>query len=243
VAVVTGASVGIGAAISKNLVKHGMTVVGLARNKEAIEKLAEECKGLGYRGKLIAHKCDVSKEAEIEEVFKWVESNVGGVDVCVNNAGFATKETLLELTADQMRAMLDVNVVGLTLCASKAANSMLARKVDGHIININSMSGHRLTGRFNFYAATKFAVTAITEGLRRELVEQSDIRVTQISPGFVETEFAPRAFGEEEGRAIYASKKHILQAQDIAEAVLFALSAPPSAQVHDILIRPTGEKL
>jgi NADP-dependent 3-hydroxy acid dehydrogenase YdfG len=201
-----------------------------------------ETQAKGFPGKLVPFKCDLSNETDIDDLFKYIEANHGGVDVCVNNAGFASKETLLELNATQMRSMLDVNVVGLVLCASKSANSMLARGVnDGHIFNINSMSGHRLTGMLNFYSATKFAVTALTEGLRRELVARSRIRVTQISPGLVETEFAPRAFGAEKGQQLYEARTNKLQAEDLVDALIYALGAPERTQVHDILIRPTGD--
>ncbi|CAG7706074.1 unnamed protein product [Allacma fusca] len=242
VALVTGASVGIGAGICASLVEHGMTVVGCARNKDAIQKISDDLRDKGLTGKLIPYKCDVSDETEVNNLFAYIEANHGGVDVCVNNAGFSTHQTLLEINATEMRAMLDVNVVGLVLCAQKSVNSMLTRGVhDGHIININSMAGHRISGFLNFYTATKFAVTALNEGLRKEVVAKSRIRVTAISPGAVDTHFAHRIVGEEMAKQMYKTID-TLSVQDIVDALIFALSAPENSQVHDIQIRPTGQK-
>jgi len=112
---------------------------------------------------------------------------------------------------------------------------------DGHVFNLNSMSGHRLTGMLNFYGATKFAVTALTEGFRRELVEDSKIRITSISPGLVETEFLSRTFDEKKANTIYSSVD-VLKPEDIADIILFVLSGPTNVQIHDVLVRPVGEK-
>jgi len=196
-----------------------------------------------YPGELVPYKCDVSKDEEVDKMFEWIKANHTGVDICVNNAGFSYNKPLLEISGKEMREMLDVNVVALTLCTSKSVNSMKERGVnDGHIFNINSMSGHRITGFLNFYTATKYAVTALNEGFRRELVENSKIRVTSISPGLVETEFLSRTFNNEQQAKDVYSTVDVLTPKDIADIVLFILSGPPNVQVHDILIRPVGQK-
>jgi NADP-dependent 3-hydroxy acid dehydrogenase YdfG len=244
VAIVTGASAGIGAAICKTLVKNSMIVIGCARRLERLEQLSEECRLLDYKGELVPYKCDLRKDSEIEAMFAWIKSNHGGVDVCVNNAGLSTESPLLECSIEQLREMVDVNVLALTLCSKLAVKSMMERSVnDGHIFMINSMSGHRLTGKFNFYACTKFAVTALVEGFRRELVEKSSrIRVTGISPGVVETEFLNRTLGEVNAKAQYKAMPR-MTSQDIADALVYALSTPENVQVHDIQLRPTGTKI
>jgi len=121
---------------------------------------------------------------------------------------------------------------------------MKNRKIDdGHIINISSMSGHRVVSSrpTHFYSATKHAVKALTDGVRNELREmKSNIRITEISPGLVETEFQVRMSGEAAAEKVY-SKIKCLQADDIADSVVYALSAPPHVQVHDILMRPTNQ--
>ncbi|KAL2096734.1 hypothetical protein ACEWY4_008882 [Coilia grayii] len=246
VALVTGASVGIGAAIAKALVRHGMKVVGCARNVEKIEKLAAECQSAGLSGSLIPYKCDLSNEEEILSMFSAIKTLHQGVDVCINNAGLAHSEPLLSGKTEGWRAMMDVNVLALSICTREAYQSMKERNVDdGHIININSMSGHRIvpSASVHFYSATKYAVTALTEGLRQELREaKTHIRATAISPGLVETEFAFRLHSDdpEKAAATYASIK-CLEAGDIASAVVYALSAPPHVQIGDILMRPVEQ--
>ncbi|KAG5836650.1 dehydrogenase/reductase SDR family member 11-like [Anguilla rostrata] len=246
VALVTGASVGIGAAIARTLVQHCMTVVGCARNVEKIEKLAAECRSAGYAGTLIPYKCDLSSEEEILSMFSAIKTLHQGVDVCVNNAGLACAEPLLSGQADGWRTMINVNVLALSICTREAYQSMKERSVDdGHIININSMSGHRVVPNadVHFYSATKYAVTALTEGLRQELREaKSHIRASCISPGLVETEFAFRLHNSnpEKAAATYEQIK-CLEANDVASAVAYILSVPPHVQIGDVLMRPVEQ--
>ncbi|XP_013399400.1 dehydrogenase/reductase SDR family member 11 [Lingula anatina] len=244
VALVTGASVGIGAAIVRKLVQHGMKVVGCARGVEKIQALADELKDKD--GTLLPIKCDLSNEEEILSMFKTIKQTWGGVDVCINNAGLALNAPLLSGATEQWKTMLDVNIMGLCICSREAFKSMRVRKVDdGHIILISSMSGHRVipSAAIHFYSATKYAVTGILEGLRNEVrALKTNIRISAVSPGVVETEFAYRLHEgqEEKAKAIY-SKAPVLQGEDIADAVIYALSAPPHVQVHDILLRPTSQ--
>ncbi|XP_071106735.1 dehydrogenase/reductase SDR family member 11-like [Haliotis cracherodii] len=245
VALVTGASAGIGAGLVKALVKHGMKVVGCARNVDNIQKLADELKN--EPGTVKAVRCDVSKEEDVLAMFKMIRADpdLGGVDVCINNAGLAHDDTLLTGRTTQWREMVDVNVLGVCMCTREAFQSMQERKVDdGHIIVLNSMSGHRVLPRSgtHFYSATKFAVTGIVEGLRQELRElKSGIRVTSISPGLVETEFSYRMMKDDEkAKAIY-SMIPCLQVDDITSTVIFALQSPKHMEVNDVLIRPTAQ--
>ncbi|XP_072314603.1 dehydrogenase/reductase SDR family member 11-like [Eucyclogobius newberryi] len=246
VALVTGASVGIGAAIAKELVLHGMKVMGCARDVEKIKKLSEECRAAGHSGVLVPYKCDLTNEEEILTMFTDIKSQYRGVDVCINNAGLAHPDSLLNGQTSGWRNMLDVNVIALSVCTREAYQSMKERNVDdGHIIHINSMSGHRVVNSADthFYSATKFAVTALTEGLRQELREaKTHIRATSISPGFVETEFFPRLYSQnpEKGSTAYTKLKCI-EAVDVAKAVIYALSAPPHVQIGDIQMRPVEQ--
>ncbi|XP_077064993.1 dehydrogenase/reductase SDR family member 11-like isoform X2 [Siphateles boraxobius] len=176
-------------------------------------------------------------------MFSWIKVQHQGIDVCINNAGLALPEPLLSGKTSGWRTMMDVNVIGLSLCTREAYHSMKERKVDdGHIININSICGHRVINNADahFYTASKYAVTALTEGLRQELREaKTHIRATCISPGLVETEFAYRLYCEtpEKAVAMYKSVK-CLQAADITNAVGYVLSAPPHVQIGDIEITP-----
>ncbi|KAK2881249.1 hypothetical protein Q8A67_018517 [Cirrhinus molitorella] len=239
VALVTGASVGIGAAIAKSLVQHGMKVVGCARNVKQIEALAAECVRSGFSGTLIPYKCDLSVEDEILSMFTWIKGQHQGVDVCLNNAGLAHPEPLLSGKTSGWRNMMDVNVLALSVCTREAYQSMRERKVDdGHIININ-----RYCSNGHFYAASKYAVTALTEGLRQELREaKTHIRATSIYPGLVETELLYRPFSEnsKKGAAMY-NRIECLQTYDIANAVVYVLSSPPHVQIGDIQMRPVEQ--
>ncbi|XP_069683492.1 dehydrogenase/reductase SDR family member 11-like isoform X2 [Periplaneta americana] len=178
VAVVTGASAGIGAAIAQELVKKGLKVVGLARRVERVQELETDLKS--EPGQLFPLKCDVTKEHEVKEAFKWIDSSLGGVDILVNNAGVASDNSLSEGPVEHWRSILDLNVLALSICTKEALQSMKGRGLDdGHIVHINSIAGHGFPTRLFMYAASKHAVTALTEGLRRELVNQkSRIRVS-----------------------------------------------------------------
>ncbi|XP_006213377.2 dehydrogenase/reductase SDR family member 11 [Vicugna pacos] len=245
-ALVTGASGGIGAAVARALVQQGLKVVGCARTVGNIEELAAECKSAGYPGTLIPYRCDLSNEEDILSMFSAVRSQHSGVDICINNAGLARPDTLLSGSTSGWKDMFNVNVLALSICTREAYQSMKERKVDdGHIINISSMSGHRVLplSETHFYSATKFAVTALTEGLRQELREaQSHIRATCISPGVVETQFAFKLHDKDPEKAA-ATYEHMkcLKPEDVAEAVIYVLSTPPHVQIGDIQMRPTEQ--
>ncbi|ODN03061.1 Dehydrogenase/reductase SDR family member 11 [Orchesella cincta] len=271
VALVTGASDGtIGGAIALDLVRNGMITIGVARNISLVEKLKDVDSSILKKGKLIPYKCDLAKPDEIEKMFTWVKANYGGVDVMINNAGTSVMKPILgrvlhfsstyfskftfihlrcsftcvlaEMGVEEMRTQLDLNVIALTLCCKLAINSMLERGInDGHVINMNSVLGHQVYGHLNFYAATKFAVTAVSEGLRKEMAKKgSFIKITQISPGRVETKFLYNSFGESEAdkaKALYNSVKS-MSPQDVSDAVIHALAAAPHVQVQDIIFNP-----
>jgi len=244
VALVTGASTGIGRAVSLRLAASKVKVVATARNMERLESLCKEAKDLDPDASIKPIQCDMRNEAEILSLFEQITNEWGGVDICINNAGLLKDSPLLSGDSDHWREMLDVNVIALSLCSREAVKSMRNRSVDdGHIINISSMGGHRVlpNASTHFYSCTKFAVTSLSEGLHQELCAlNSHIRVTQISPGAVKTEFLERAQGKEAADKHYNSIKP-LEANDIADSVLYALSAPPHVQIKDILMRPTEQ--
>ncbi|XP_065082199.1 farnesol dehydrogenase-like [Ochlerotatus camptorhynchus] len=236
VAIVTGASSGIGAAIAKDLVKAGMVVVGLARRVERVEALKSDLPD-SIRSQLHAVKCDISKEEDILQTFKWVEEKLGGVDVLINNAGVARQMYLLEKgNTQKLREVMDTNVMGLVMCSREAYQSMKNRSVDGHIVHINSVAGHKVVDfpQLNIYSASKYAVTAITETMKNELRNAgTKIKVTSISPGGVRTEILPEAFK--------TGEFPLLEPEDISNAVLYVLGTPPRVQIHELMIKPVGE--
>ncbi|CAL1260855.1 unnamed protein product [Larinioides sclopetarius] len=244
VALVTGASAGIGAGLCRVLVQRGMLVVGCARSVDKIKAIAEEDEVKNSPGKLIAYRCDLSQESEILSMFDEIRKTCGRLDVCINNAGLSHNAPLLSGTTAEWRNMLDVNVMALCICTQEAVKLMREKGIhDGQIIHISSMGGHRIPAMSgaNFYCGTKFMVRALTEGLRRELKAlKSHIRISSISPGMVETEFFDHFLKNDPTRKasdLFSSMK-ALQSDDIAESVLYILRAPPHVEVHDILLRP-----
>lgn len=185
VAVVTGASSGIGAAISKLLATNGMKVVGIARRVEKIEELVKSLPK-EKQSNFIAMQCDVSDEDEIKSTLENVERNVGRVQVLVNNAGTTRMTELVEPNNTHMlKEVIDVNVMGVVWCTREVYNRMRTNNLEGHIIVINSIAGHQvlnfmgLLPSFNIYPATKFAISSIVETLRMEFGgHQSKVKIT-----------------------------------------------------------------
>ncbi|XP_020709936.1 farnesol dehydrogenase-like [Athalia rosae] len=242
VALVTGASAGIGAAITENLVKDGLKVVAVARRVERIEEINEKLKGA--KGELHAKRCDLTKEEDILEVFRWIKENLGGVDVLVNNAGMLVPGPLTGGETEGFKRMLDINVLAVAIATREAVRSMKERQIPGHIFNINSVAGHYIGSPNNvvsLYPATKFAVTAMSEVTRKELVlAGTRIKITSISPGGVKTEFISstgvEVFTPERLKSI-----PLLNPEDVANAVSYALGTPEHVQVCELTIRPVGE--
>ncbi|XP_046660795.1 farnesol dehydrogenase-like [Homalodisca vitripennis] len=234
VALVTGASSGIGAAVARALVHHGMVVVGLARRLERVQDIAKDIVEAKEPGKLIAIKADMRKEEDILKAFSWAEDQLGGVDVLVNNAGVFHTSYLSEGKTEDWRDMLEVNVLAVCICTREYLKSMERRNnQQGHIVIISSIAAHIAEyPKINMYCSTKHAVHAIGSCLRRELAEKkSNIKVTEISPGPVATEIF-------EGTDFLEASKSlpILESEDVAASVVHALSAPPVAQICDIVL-------
>lgn len=245
VALVTGASCGIGAAICRELVKYGLKVVGCARDVQRVQDMEKEEHMKNYPGSIFAIKCDLTKEEEISAMFQTIREKFKRIDICINNAGLSFDCPLMSGSTAEWRTMIDVNVLALCICNRESLKIMKENMIDdGQIINISSMSGHRIPAMdISMYAGTKFMVKALTEGLRRELkVAKSHIRVSSISPGLVETEFEYRCYKDDPDKArnIYESIK-CMQAEDIAKTVTFILSTHPRVDVNDVLMRPVEQ--
>ena len=254
VAVVTGASSGIGEAVAERLAHLGMKVVLVARRAERLEALAKRLSlrfsdrpsdPRGDRGRAtLSVVADLTQDAEILRVFEETRAAFGGVDVLVNNAGLGLRAALMDGDPAHWRRMLDLNVIALSLCTREAVQDMQRRGAAGHVFHISSMAAHRVTGPGSgMYSASKYAVRALTEALRVELrAAGSPIRVTAISPGFVETEFAQvYAHGDAAAAEATYSRFKVLESKDVADALAHALTAPSHVSIHDILMRATDQ--
>ncbi|XP_044732724.1 farnesol dehydrogenase-like [Chrysoperla carnea] len=239
VAAVTGASTGIGAEISAQLVKSGLKVVGLARRVDRLQKLKDD---LSKFGEYHPVQCDVTKEETIVKAFNWIDDNLGGVDILVNNAGILKNSSLTRGKTEDWKQVFDTNVLGLCIASRQAIASMEKRNVAGYVIHINSIAGHQIHPQvapvLNVYVASKHAVTALTETLRLELLtKNSDIRVSSVSPGAVRSDIL-EASQLQNSSFVNEINNCVLQPIDIANAVLYLLSTPPSVNVTELTIMP-----
>ena len=220
---ITGASTGIGAATARQAVEAGWRVVLGARGEE---RLAELAASLGGESAALYRRCDVAEWEDQQELVKLAVDGFGGLDVVFANAGFGAKRGFLEESVEQWKAMIDTNVLGTALTI-RATLPTFREQGRGQYVITSSVAGRRaLPG--SLYAATKHAVTAMGEGLRQE-VSDSDIKVTVIEPGMVDTPFF-------ENRPNGA-----LEAGDIASAVMWAISQPANVDVNEVLIRPVRQ--
>nr|XP_023028671.1 farnesol dehydrogenase-like [Leptinotarsa decemlineata] len=231
VAIVTGASSGIGKSIAEKLVEAGLIVVGLARRKNKLEQIAGELSGKA--GKFHPVQADISSEAEILSAFKWIKENLGPIHILVNNAGVMNFGLLSEGETELWQNILQVNMIGLSVATREAIREMKTNKVDGHIIHINSTVGHYVPDiPVNMYTASKYGVTALTECLRRELATlNSKIKITSISPGGTDTEIIREVMKQSDTFQQLKENKSILDPEDIADGLIYVLSTPPHVQV------------
>ncbi|MBT9312528.1 SDR family NAD(P)-dependent oxidoreductase [Leptothoe kymatousa] len=241
IAAITGASSGIGMAIAAQLAAQGYNLALCARRRQRLAELADTL-ALQYEIEVLTQSVDLRQEAQILSWFDAIAERFQGLDVLVNNAGLGYQQPLTRGDTEKWRETLDVNVIALCICTREAVKLMRQWGDDqGHILHIGSMSGHRVPSS-GMYSASKFAVRALTEGLRKELrADGSAIRISSVSPGFVETEFAAKYSGSEEKAQQVYEQFPVLQPQDIANAVGYALGQPAHVQVHDILLRPTQQ--
>jgi len=239
VAVITGASSGIGEATAEALAAEGAAVVVAARREDRLADLVGRIEQSG--GRVLAAVCDVTDEGQAHGLIRKAEQEFGSVDILVNNAGVMLLSAVGKGLSDQWRQMFDVNVMGL-LYATDAAIETMKRQGSGHLVNISSVAGRKVTrDSSGVYAGTKHAVGAISEGLRQELLADN-IRVTIVEPGAVATEL-PDHITDEDAREGLSGllQLEILQAEDIANAIAYAVTQPPRVSVNEILIRPTQQ--
>lgn len=240
VVVVTGASSGIGLATAHLLADRGHKVTLCARRVDRIEAARDQIIARG--GEALAVACDVSSQEDCEAVARDTLARWGQIDVLVNNAGVMLLSPLDRLRTDDWVRMFRVNVEGALFMFAAVLPNMLERE-SGHIVNVGSVAGRRPFPSGSVYAATKFAVRAISAGIHLELSASRGVRVTDIEPGVVRTELADHIPDPEarEGFAARWADARPLESEDIAESIRYAVEAPAHVNVNEILIRPTDQ--
>lgn len=247
VAIVTGASGGIGRAICEALLENSVNVIGVARTPEKLANLREELsKNKEIKGSFHAWTCDLTKKDQLEKLFRGVEDQFGGVDILINNAGvvFGQRCILDEDSDPEMSLTIETNLSSVVRCCRMAVKSMVTRQNPGYILNISSILGHVVPSLsrghplVNVYPCTKFALTAFTQIIQKELIHLGvrNVRVSNVSPGIVRTPILDAA------KIPSVESLKCLEPRDIAEAILYILSTPERVQIQDIIIKPNGEK-
>ncbi|HFZ8656611.1 TPA: SDR family oxidoreductase [Staphylococcus aureus] len=223
IAVVTGAGSGIGEAIATLLHEEGVKVILAGRNKDKLQNVANQL----AQDSVKVVPTDVTKKEEVDELIKIVQQTFGGLDIVINSAGQMLSSKITDYQVDEWDSMIDVNIKG-TLYTAQAALPTMLEQSSGHLINIASISGFEVTKSSTIYSATKAAVHTITQGLEKELAK-TGVKVTSISPGMVDTAITA---------AYNPTDRKKLEPQDIAEAVLYALTQPKHVNVNEITVRP-----
>jgi NADP-dependent 3-hydroxy acid dehydrogenase YdfG len=240
VAIVTGASSGIGYSTSLALSKAGLKVAIGARRLDRLELLKKEI--IKNKQEVFVGKLDVTSKSDCDSFVDAVVSKWGRIDILVNNAGLMPLSYFKNGKVREWEQMIEVNIKGVLYCTLAVIPHMIKTK-SGHIINMSSVAGRIVFAGGTVYCATKHAITAFSEGLRKELSPKYNIRVTCIEPGAVATELLDTITDESMTGFIQATKNmEILQSGDIANAVLYAVTAPNHVNVNEILIRPTAQE-
>jgi NADP-dependent 3-hydroxy acid dehydrogenase YdfG len=242
IALITGASSGIGEATARALSLAGAKVVLVARRKDRLETLRQELQQKDRPALVVT--ADVTKKSDVSKAVGECLNTFGRIDILVNNAGIMPLSYVKNLKEDEWERMVDVNIKGVLYGIGAVLPAMI-KQSSGHIVNISSVAGRRVFAGGAVYCATKFAVAALSEGLRMELSAEHKIRVTTIEPGFVATELPSTITDTEFQSNVFPSfaKVRPLMADDIARAILYAVTQPPYVDVAEILVMPSTQQM
>jgi len=239
VALVTGASSGIGEVTAIALAEEGAQVAVLARRAERLEQVVKRIKDAG--GEAVAIVADVTNEGQLREAIRRAKDIFGRIDILVNNAGVMLLRKIEGVDTEEWRQMLDLNVLAVMLACHEVLPIMKAQG-GGHIVNISSVAGRQVKAGYSGYNASKWAVGAFSESLRQEVTKQH-IRVTVIEPGMVATELRQHITDPEVRKAQEDAVRGgtPLQGEDIAAVIVFAVTQPEHVSISEILVRPTDQ--
>ncbi|MEW5861580.1 MAG: SDR family NAD(P)-dependent oxidoreductase [Cyanobacteriota bacterium] len=239
VAIVTGASAGIGEATAIALAAEGAQVAIAARRVDRLNAIADSIATTG--GKALPIATDITDETQVQNLVEKANAQLGRVDILVNNAGIALVGNIEGANTSDWRRMIDLNVLGL-MYATHAVLPILKAQGTGHIVNISSVAGRTARVGIGGYNATKWGVNGFSESLRQEVCKHN-IRVTIIEPGMVDTEIDNEITDPIAKQRTEERRKSIvpLQSEDVAAAIVYAVTQPPRVNVNEILIRPTDQ--
>ncbi len=238
-ALITGATSGIGKETSMLLAQEGYSLIITGRRKERLDQIKEELSQLGAT-QVIPLAFDIRDHKEMKTHFEGLKTELSELEVLVNNAGGALGVSSIdEGDTDQWDQMIDANIKGL-LYVSRYCLPLLKKRKNAHVVNIGSVAGRWVYPGGNVYCATKHAVRAISEAMRMDLIG-SGIRVTNIEPGMVETEFSVVRLGDEKKANEVYQGMNPLKARDIAESILWCLKRPNHVNIHEMVIYPTDQ--
>ena len=238
VALVTGASSGIGEATARALAAEGAAVVLAARREGRLAELRQDVEAAG--GRALVVPTDVTDRGAVQHLVDQAVDAFGRVDILVNNAGLMPLSLMKHLHEDEWHQMVDVNIKGVLHMLGAVLPVMLEQE-RGHIVNVSSVAGRRVSKGSAVYSATKFAVRALSEGLRKELTPEHGIRVTDVQPGAVATELPNTITDEAILQGFDQWDFKFLEADDVARAIVYAVSAPAHVDVSELLIMPSEQ--
>lgn len=238
VVIITGASSGLGEATARRLAKNGAKLMLAARREDRLKNLVTEVEKEG--GVVKYQVTDVTDRSQVKELVQATKEAYGRVDVLVNNAGLMPLSPLAATKVDEWEKMIDVNIKGV-LCGVAAVMPIMLQQESGHIVNLSSVAGHKVFAGGAVYCATKFAVKAISEGIRLE--SDGKIRSTNISPGAVATELTSTISDDEAAKMAEQLYGVAIDADAIARAITYAIEQPADVDVNEMIIRPTKQEL
>ncbi|AKO51200.1 oxidoreductase [Marinobacter psychrophilus] len=238
IVIITGASSGLGESTARHLADLGAKLVLAARREDRLKSLAEELEAKG--AEVLWQVTDVTDRKQVESLAAAAKNKFGRIDVLINNAGLMPLAPLDALKVDEWEQMIDVNIKGV-LYGIAAVLPTMREQHSGHVINLSSVAGHKVFPGGAVYCATKYAVRALSEGLRMEAGDE--IRSTNISPGAIATELTSTITDPDAAKAAEELYKVAINADSVARAIVFAIEQPHDVDINEIILRPTAQEL